>query len=186
VIYFLNALWLLTSIFLILVVLIRGGGLAGAFGGAGGSSAFGTRAGDVMTKITVGIFVAWIVLCLVLIWLMTPTPIYTGGSEAGKSIEAPKDGASQPFGDGKGAEIPSPTPVEKPAGAAAEEKKDAAAKPADQKEAAPKSEGKPAAAKEAPKSAPAEKAPADSKAQPTPKAEQPATNKAEPATKKQG
>ena len=38
------------SLFLIALVLIqrgRGGGLAGAFGGAGGQSAFGTKAGDV-------------------------------------------------------------------------------------------------------------------------------------------
>ena len=42
--------------FLILVILLqrgRGGGLAGAFGGAGGSSAFGAKTGDVFTWITV-------------------------------------------------------------------------------------------------------------------------------------
>ena len=43
----------LTSLFLIFLVLIqrgRGGGLAGAFGGAGGQSAFGTKAGDVFSR----------------------------------------------------------------------------------------------------------------------------------------
>ena len=57
----------LTSLFLIFLVLIqrgRGGGLAGAFGGAGGQSAFGTKAGDVFTKITVGVAAFWIVLCV--------------------------------------------------------------------------------------------------------------------------
>ena len=52
----LNVLLVLTSLFLICLVLIqrgKGGGLAGAFGGPGGSSAFGTKAGDVFTKITI-------------------------------------------------------------------------------------------------------------------------------------
>ena len=56
------------SLFMILIVLLqrgRGGGLAGAFGGAGGQSALGTRAGDVFTKITVGIAVVWILLACV-------------------------------------------------------------------------------------------------------------------------
>ena len=56
------------SLFLILIVLLqrgRGGGLAGAFGGAGGSSALGTRAGDVFTKITVGLALVWILLACV-------------------------------------------------------------------------------------------------------------------------
>lgn len=57
----------LTALFLILLVLIqrgRGGGLAGAFGGMGGQSAFGTKAGDVFTKITVAVAAFWIVLCI--------------------------------------------------------------------------------------------------------------------------
>jgi preprotein translocase subunit SecG len=57
----------LAAVFLILLVLIqrgRGGGLAGAFGGMGGQSAFGTKAGDVFTKITVGVAAFWIVLCI--------------------------------------------------------------------------------------------------------------------------
>ncbi len=55
---------LVLGMFLILVVLLqrgRGGGLAGAFGGAGGQSAFGTKAGDVFTKITIGIAVLWVI-----------------------------------------------------------------------------------------------------------------------------
>ena len=59
-------LLLLTSVFLILLVLIqrgRGGGLAGAFGGMGGQSAFGTKAGDLFTRITIGVAAFWIILC---------------------------------------------------------------------------------------------------------------------------
>ena len=51
-----NTLIILISLFLICLILIqrgKGGGLAGAFGGVGGSSAFGTKAGDTFTKITV-------------------------------------------------------------------------------------------------------------------------------------
>ena len=59
-----------TAVFLILLVLVqrgRGGGLAGAFGGMGGQSAFGTKAGDLFTKITIGVATFWIVLCMVMV-----------------------------------------------------------------------------------------------------------------------
>ncbi|MDA0253400.1 MAG: preprotein translocase subunit SecG [Planctomycetota bacterium] len=55
------------AFFLIALVLIqrgRGGGLAGAFGGAGGQSAFGTKAGDLFTRITVVAAAIWIILCI--------------------------------------------------------------------------------------------------------------------------
>ena len=65
--FLLGLFLILSSLFLILLVLIqrgRGGGLAGAFGGAGGQSAFGTKAGDVFTKITIGVAAFWILLCI--------------------------------------------------------------------------------------------------------------------------
>jgi preprotein translocase subunit SecG len=58
-------LLMIVSLLLILVVLLqrgRGGGLAGAFGGMGGQSAFGTKAGDVFTKITIGLVTVWVLL----------------------------------------------------------------------------------------------------------------------------
>ncbi len=66
----LNVVIVLLSLFLIGVILIqrgKGGGLAGAFGGVGGSSAFGTKAGDVFTRITVGIAIGWIVLLMMMV-----------------------------------------------------------------------------------------------------------------------
>lgn len=57
----------LVAIFLILLVLVqrgRGGGLAGALGGMGGSSAFGAKAGDVFTRITIVAAAVWIILCI--------------------------------------------------------------------------------------------------------------------------
>lgn len=56
----------LLAIVLILLVLVqrgRGGGLAGALGGMGGSSAFGAKAGDIFTRITIYVAVIWISVC---------------------------------------------------------------------------------------------------------------------------
>ena len=56
------------AIFLILLVLVqrgRGGGLAGALGGMGGSSAFGAKAGDVFTRVTIVAASLWILLCII-------------------------------------------------------------------------------------------------------------------------
>ena len=62
----------LVSIFMILLVLVqrgRGGGLIGALGGPGGSSALGTRAGDVFTRITIVTAFIWFVLAILLVKL---------------------------------------------------------------------------------------------------------------------
>jgi preprotein translocase subunit SecG len=64
----LNWLVLLVGVLLIFLVLIqrgKGGGLAGAFGGTGGSSAFGSRAGDVFTRVTLVLAAVWVVLIMV-------------------------------------------------------------------------------------------------------------------------
>ena len=63
----LNVFILLTGLFLILLVLIqrgKGGGLAGAFGGVGGSSPFGSRAGDAFTRLTIYIACIWLFLTM--------------------------------------------------------------------------------------------------------------------------
>jgi len=67
----LNLLGLLLGLFLILLVLIqrgKGGGLAGAFGGVGGSSAFGSRAGDTFTRITIGVAAVWLSILMLQVW----------------------------------------------------------------------------------------------------------------------
>ncbi|HEV3006913.1 MAG TPA: preprotein translocase subunit SecG [Pirellulales bacterium] len=56
-----------TALFLIVLILLqrgRGGGLAGALGGMGGQSAFGSKAGDVFTRVTSGVAIFWILLCI--------------------------------------------------------------------------------------------------------------------------
>jgi preprotein translocase subunit SecG len=62
---------LLLSVFLILLILVqrgRGGGLTGALGGPGGQSAFGTKAGDLFTRITSFVALGWIALCAFTMW----------------------------------------------------------------------------------------------------------------------
>src|SRR5258707_4956087 len=60
---------LLLGVFLILLVLIqrgKGGGLSGAFGGVGGSSAFGSRAGDTFTRVTIITAAVWVLLIMIM------------------------------------------------------------------------------------------------------------------------
>lgn len=54
-------------LFMIMIILIqrgKGGGLAGAFGGMGGNSVFGTKSSDVFLRITVVTAVIWFVAML--------------------------------------------------------------------------------------------------------------------------
>jgi preprotein translocase subunit SecG len=63
-----NLILLFLGLFLILLVLIqrgKGGGLAGAFGGVGGSSPFGSRAGDAFTRITIYVACFWLLLTMI-------------------------------------------------------------------------------------------------------------------------
>jgi preprotein translocase subunit SecG len=83
-------LLLLTALFLILLVLIqrgKGGGLAGAFGGMGGQSAFGTKAGDTFTRITIVVAVLWIFLCVVSVRALTTTGGGLGVGSENASLE---------------------------------------------------------------------------------------------------
>lgn len=62
---FLTLAGMFVSILLILVILLqrgRGGGLVGALSGLGGQSAFGTKAGDTFTRITIIIAAVWVML----------------------------------------------------------------------------------------------------------------------------
>ena len=90
----------LCALFLILLILIqrgKGGGLAGAFGGMGGHSAFGTRAGDTLMKITVGVSVFWFVLAILTVISarnQNPDTLYTApnlpvSSDASAPVDKP-------------------------------------------------------------------------------------------------
>src|SRR5438105_52675 len=94
-------LFVFVCLILILLVLIqkgRGGGLAGAFGGAGGNTAFGAKTGDVLTWATSIVFGVFLLLAIVLN-LMTQsgskqtTPAgTTGGTPANNSTPAGSGG----------------------------------------------------------------------------------------------
>ncbi len=123
----------LTSVFLILLVLIqrgRGGGLAGAFGGMGGQSAFGTKAGDLFTRITIGVATFWIVLCAFSVKILNDTGTNilspTLGGQAAKELpgapatgtaapQTGKNGASAPATDAKATESAPAAATETPA-----------------------------------------------------------------------
>jgi preprotein translocase subunit SecG len=87
------------ALFLVLIILVqrgRGGGLAGALGGPGGSSAFGAKAGDAFTKITMYAAGAWFVLCIL-------ASVWGGGRMAGGGDDAGLSnirGASRPAATG--------------------------------------------------------------------------------------
>jgi preprotein translocase subunit SecG len=97
--YLLGISLVLSSLFLILLVLIqqgRGGGLAGAFGGMGGQSAFGTKAGDLFTKITIGVAAVWILLCVATVKWSTQesSPFGSGLGTNAPATVSPADNAS--------------------------------------------------------------------------------------------
>jgi preprotein translocase subunit SecG len=118
----LNAIIIVLCVFLIGVILIqrgKGGGLAGAFGGVGGSSAFGTKAGDVFTRITVGIAIAWILLAMLMVILTNRHNESAWGADSvtrptdafgGRAIPRPKKG-SDGATSGKEAPPPAPSPA---------------------------------------------------------------------------
>jgi preprotein translocase subunit SecG len=90
---FLMILVLITGIFLILLVLVqrgRGGGLAGAFGGMGGQSAFGSKAGDTFTRITIVVAAIWILLCVATVKLVDMNQNVLDG-DLGSSAERPTE-----------------------------------------------------------------------------------------------
>jgi len=108
--------FVLTCLFMMLVILIqkpKGGGLSGAFGGAGGGSAqaaFGAKVGDVLTWLTVAFFVLFVLLGMGLTWTINPTVAQhkaeaaqapatqtvggeaAGDAEAGEQTEADTEG----------------------------------------------------------------------------------------------
>lgn len=98
--YIFGPLLFLLSLFIILIVLLqrgRGGGLAGALGGAGGSSALGVKAGDIFTRITAVSVILWIFLCAFVCWYyLEPLPdISASPTSSTPSLSiGPRDGST--------------------------------------------------------------------------------------------
>ena len=139
--FLLGFMLVFTALFLILLVLVqrgRGGGLAGALGGMGGQSAFGAKAGDVFTKITIGVAAFWILLCIVAVNVLGrqqsllsgdlggAAPITVdesldgdGGSAAAGDIEAAGSGTAETVSE-EAAATPAETPSGEDAGSEAQ------------------------------------------------------------------
>ena len=112
----LNAILVICSFFLIFLVLIqrgKGGGLAGAFGGVGGSSAFGTKAGDIFTRVTMIVAGVWILLSMVLVKLSNQT-----AGSAGQGL-FPSQAETKPITPGGAAGQPAEAPLPIPKGPSA-------------------------------------------------------------------
>jgi len=65
IMHFVAVMWVVCAVVLILVILIqkgRGGGLSGAFGGGMASGILGTKTGDFLTWVTVGLVGALLLL----------------------------------------------------------------------------------------------------------------------------
>lgn len=120
-------LMFVTALFLILLVLVqrgRGGGLSGALGGMGGQSAFGTKAGDLFTRVTIVVATIWVLLCISAILVLnrqtTAAPesrdaleFTTGGSESPAATQPSTP--AEPAAGATAGEAPAEQPVEQPA-----------------------------------------------------------------------
>jgi preprotein translocase subunit SecG len=96
----------LLSIFLILVILVqrgRGGGLTGALGGMGGQSAFGTKAGDLFTRVTIVVAAIWVLLAMVSLKVLNKQGVTGYDPRIRGSSTAPSEKS------GKGGLLPSAT-----------------------------------------------------------------------------
>ena len=93
------------SLLLIGLVLLqknRGAGLSGAFGGVGGHSAFGTKTGDFLTWVTVGLVAVFLLLNIAGNFVFEPepiaaqTPTLSPGSPAGTGQNPAAAGGTAP------------------------------------------------------------------------------------------
>jgi preprotein translocase subunit SecG len=181
--YSMMFLHMFVGLILIAVILLqrgRGGGLAGAFGGMGGQSAFGTKAGDVFTKITIVLATIWIVLgcvCVLLASNYKPSKIKFD-PDAPAVTTAPDEGAGA--GE-KASDKKDEGNVDKGNGALPDARKpETKPIPDDQDEAKDEGKGKPA---ETPADKPADAT--EKPAEPKDKPEEAAKEKGEPAPAKE-
>lgn len=95
-IYVLAASFVMVAVLLIGLILLqknRGSGLSGAFGGVGGHSAFGTKTGDFLTWVTVGLVVVFLSLAIAGNFLFEPKSL---ADEAPTISADPDDSGATP------------------------------------------------------------------------------------------
>ena len=98
----------LLSVFLILVILVqrgRGGGLTGALGGMGGQSAFGTKAGDLFTRITIVVAAIWVLLSMASLEGAQPAAAAPRRDSAADSPRQPTHAEPARRGDRRGIDV---------------------------------------------------------------------------------
>lgn len=124
------ALWyhsILATLFALLAVLLmgvillqrgKGVGLSGAFGGAGGHTAFGAKTGDVLTWATIVIAAALLVFAVILNYVFVPlalpappAPTIAPLSLPATPTEAPGETAGESAVPPAGEQTPAPTPT---------------------------------------------------------------------------
>src|SRR3954468_2194706 len=99
-------LFVIVSMFLILIILIqkgRGGGLANAFGGGGGNTAFGSKTGDVLTWATSIIFGIFLLVAVILNLMTRPSTTPMAAAPGTTPPAAASSGATPAAGVGAGA-----------------------------------------------------------------------------------
>lgn len=117
--YPLALLFAFVCVFLILLILIqkgRGGGLSGAFGGAGGNTAFGTKTGDLLTWVTAIVFGVFLALSCGLIWTSDYLSARDHATAAADVTDDTLDGRTEPSDDSAGAQDEGPVDVLPPTG----------------------------------------------------------------------
>ena len=122
--YSILALLLTVAVLLVLLILIqkgRGGGLSGAFGGSGGSTAFGAKTGDVLTWATSVVFGVFILLAVVLDLIVNhqyakPAVAAAPPAAVGATTSVPAESSVVPPAV-PAAVIPPVVPTTRPAGA---------------------------------------------------------------------
>ncbi len=135
---FVALLFALVAIVLILVILIqkgRGGGLSGAFGGGMASGLLGSKTGDFLTWVTIGLAAVLLTLAVLLARFYRPSV-----SEYGPEAPAPTSESAP------AAPQPAPTTPEQPAPATTEQPAPAAQPPAGQSSATDAGTGQPSQA----------------------------------------
>jgi preprotein translocase subunit SecG len=110
------ALWLISCLALVFIIMIqkgKGGGLSAAFGGAGGtSSLFGAKTGDFLTWVTIGVAGVFLFLAVIMGLYYRPTV-----SVPQQAVTAPGTSQPQPAAPGAQPQVPvqPQTPATQPA-----------------------------------------------------------------------